>query len=241
MNRRTAFATTIFLVGALASAIASAQDQIELPQDELAKESVLPVFDRPVSVRNRAVVTDGHIDINLIYGMAMTEPIFNVNRVGGSVYYNTSENHAFGLLFGKNNSGLSSYANQLYDKYKLDFSRAPAPDSSAMLDWNYKMFYGKMSLTKDTVFNLSLYTTLGAGIVKYTHKSYPAIAPGIGQKFYFTKNVALRADLRLFINQAPVPFLDGFLKTTDPKPTLDQFGERLTFTTMLDVGLSILF
>lgn len=237
MTKRISAFIAIFLL----SFAASAQDLIELPQEELAKESVLPIFDRPVSVKARNVVTEGRFDVNLLYGMALSEPIFNVNRFGASIYYNTSENHAFGLLFAKNNSGESSYAKQLFDKYKLEFSRAPAPDASALIDWDYKMFYGKMSLTKETVFNLSLYTTLAAGVVKYTHKSYPALAPGIGQKFYFSRNFAVRFDLRLFMHQAPIPFLDGFLKSTDPKPTLDQFGERLTFTTMLDAGLSYLF
>lgn len=221
---------------------ASASEVIELPQEELAKESVLPVFDRPVSVKNRNIVTEGRIDLNLFYGMALSEPIYNVSRFGLSGYYHTSEDHAFGLLFSQNSSGLSQYANQLKDQFNLDFGRAPRPESTLMGDWNLKMYYGKMSLTKNTVLNLSLYTTVGAGIVKYVHKSYPAIAPGLGQKFYLGKHFALRFDMRLFMHQAPIPFLDNALKPgTDPVPSFDRFEERLTFTTMLDAGLTYLF
>lgn len=219
---------------------------IELPQEELAKESVLPIFDRPVSVRNRTVNTAGRIDLNLAYGLALSEPIYNVNRFALSGYYHTSEDNAFGLIFAKNSTGLSSYAKQLKEQFSLDFTRAPAPDQALMFDWNLKMFYGKMSLTKDSVVNLSLYTTIAGGLVKYSHKSYPAIAPGIGQKFYFSPNVALRFDMRLYMHQAPIPFLDGYLKNpptgaADPVPTFDQFAERLTFTTVLDAGLTVLF
>lgn len=238
------------LVGVVALAVILATkanaEVIDLPLDELAKESVLPIFDRPVSVRNRLVVTEGRIDLNLAYGMALSEPIFNVSRFSLSGYYHTSEDHAFGLIFAKNSTGLSSYASQLKEQFFLDFKRAPAPDQALMFDWNLKMFYGKMSLTKDTVFNLSLHSTVAAGLVKYSHKSYPAIAPGIGQKFYFSPNVALRFDMRLYMHQAPIPFLDGYLKdpptgTADPIPQHDQFAERLTYTTVLDAGLTVLF
>lgn len=238
------------LVGVVALALFLATkanaEVIELPQEELAKESVLPIFDRPVSVRNRAVSTSGKIDVNLAYGLALSEPIYNVHRFALSGYYHTSEDNAFGVIFAKNSTGLSSYAQQLKEQFALDFKRAPSPDQALMFDWNLKMFYGKMSITKDTVLNLSLYTTLAGGLVKYSHKSYPAIAPGLGQKFYFTPNVALRFDMRLYMHQAPIPFLDGYLKDpptgpSDPIPTHDQFQERLTFTTVLDAGLTVLF
>lgn len=229
-------------------AVRAQAEIIELPQDELAKESVLPVFDRPVSVKNRNVVTDGKIDVNLSYGLALSEPIYNTNRIGLGAYYNTSENNAFGLIFEKMSSGLSSYANQLNTQFALDFKRAPSPDSSLLFDWDWKMFYGKMSVTKDGVFNTSLYTTLAGGFVKYTHKTYAAIAPGLGTKFYFGSNFSLRFDLRLYVHQAPIPFLakdstnnGAGIKETDAVPTADQFTERLTYTSMLNAGISWLF
>lgn len=219
----------------------AAAEVIELPQDELAKESVLPVFDRPVSVRNRAVVTAGKFDVNLSYGLALSEPIYNVSRYGFSVYYNPSENNSLGLMYAKNAAGVSSYAEQLRDQYKLEFDRAPSPQSTIMGDWDWKMYYGKMSVMKDSVLNLSIYTTFAAGVVQYQHKNYPTFAPGLGQKFYFGKHFALRLDLRLFMGQAPIPFLKGHIVSTDPKPSYSDFDERMTYTTVLDTGLSWLF
>lgn len=231
-------------------AVEAQAEVIELPPEELAKESVLPVFDRPISVRSRNVVTDSRLDFGLFYGMALSEPIYSVNRFGASLYYHTSEDNAFGFVYVKNDSGLSSYANQLREQFRLDFSRAPAPTQTLMGDWNWKMFYGKMSITKNTVFNVSLYATVAAGMVGYQHKNYLALAPGLGQKFYFGKNFSLRCDLRLFMHQAPIPFLDsknctqpGINEscTTQPLPSPGDFSERLTYTTALDVGLSWLF
>jgi outer membrane beta-barrel protein len=220
---------------------AGAAELIDVPQEELATESVYPVFDKVTAVKNRNVTTAGRIDGHLFYGFAMTEPIANVSKLGLALYYNFNEDHSLGLLYAKNATGQSTYANQLDSQYQLDFARAPRPLSTYLLDYNIKAFYGKMSLTKKSVFNLSLFGTLAAGMVQYEHKSYPALVPGFGQKFYFDKNFALRFDLRLYVHQAPIPFLAGKLKKTDPVPQLSEFDERITYTTNLDVGLSYLF
>lgn len=238
---KNGFKAALIIVLALMLHKAAFAEVVNLPTEELAQESVLPVFDKPVSVKNRNVVTAGRIEVDGFYGYAMTEPIANVSKLGLGIYYNSSEAHAWGLLIAKNFAGLSSYADQLDQQFSLDFSRAPSPEMTIMGDYNLKAFYGKMSLTKSLVFNTLLYGSASVGAVKYVHKTYPAVAVGIGQKFYFTKQWALRFDLRLYANQAPIPFLNGALKPSDPKPDYSDFQERLTYTTNLDVGLSYLF
>lgn len=243
MLRNVLKAGVVIICAFLLHNAAFAADVVELPQEELATESVLPVFDRSVSVKNRNIVTAKRWDADLFYSYAMTEPIANVSKLGVAVYYNISEEHALGFLYAKNFSGLSSYANQLDSQYNLDFSRAPQPLATYMLDYNIKAFYGKMSLTKSLVLNTLLYGSASAGMIQYEHKTYPAIALGLGQKFFFSRNWALRVDLRFYANQAPIPFLgNNQLKpTTQPPPTFDQFQERVTYTTNLDFGLSYLF
>ncbi len=224
-------------------ATAQAKEVIELPKEELARESVLPAFENAPMVKSRNVTTDGRLEFGGFYGMALTEPIANLSRLGMAVYYHSSEDSAWGAFFTKNLGGLSDYAKQLYGTYRLDFNRAPMPDSTLMLDYNYKMLYGKMSLTKTNVLNLSLYTSFAAGMIKYVHKSFPAIAGGLGQKVYFGKQWSFRADLRLFAHQAPIPFLAGNpgIHETNGVPGYDLFKERLTFTTSLELGFSYLF
>ncbi len=239
--KRALFSTIIFVGAFCLHKVAFAQEVVGLPQEELAQESVYPIFDKPNSVRNRNVVTTGRVDADIFYGMALTEPIANVSKLGVAAYYNFNEDHALGFLFAKNSTGLSSYATQLKGQFGLDFNRAPKPENTMMLDYNIKAYYGKMSLAKSLVFNLSLYGSAAVGMVKYQHKSYPAIAVGIGQKFFFTKQLALRADLRMYAHQAPIPFLDGYLRSSDPVPEASQFKERMTYTTNLDIGLSYLF
>lgn len=240
------------LIIGLLSIVVNAREVIQLPPEELATESVTPVFEMPDTVLNRNIVTQKKFEANLYYGWALTEPIANVNRVGLTGYYHTSEDHAFGLMFIKNFSGVSYYAKELNSQYSLDFTRAPMPDSSLFFDYNLKAFYGKLSLSKHLVTNYHFFGSLAAGVIKYSHKTYPSIAAGLGQKFYFDKNISFRFDYRIFLNQAPIPFLKceagkhGGIKTStdscnEPAPKYSDFSERLTITSVIDLGISYLF
>lgn len=234
----------------LVSQWAIAADPIDVPVEELAQESVYPVFDKPTSVKSRNVVTEGKVDFGVFYGLALTEPIYSVNKFGLNINYHLSEDNSLGILYSKNSTGLSTYAKALEEQYSLDFTRAPYPTDTLMLDWNIKAFYGKMSFTKQGVINTTLYGSLASGMVKYIHKSYPAIAVGLGTRFYFTNSFSLKADLRLYAHQAPIPFMtdtdpssntNASLKKGDRVPEYSAFDERITYTTNLDVGFNFLF
>lgn len=243
----------ILLIFAVVSFSCTAKDLIQLPVEELAKESVTPIFERNDSVRNRNIVTEKRWEGNLFYGWALTEPIANVSKLGLSGYYHTTEDNAYGLIFSKNFSGVSQYAKQLKDQYSLDFTRAPMPESGLFLDYNWKAFYGKFSLSKHVVTNFHFFGSLAAGVTKYPHKTFPGVAIGLGQKFYIGKNSSFRFDFRVFANQAPIPFLkcepgkyEGVKNSTtdscnEPPPSYSDFKERITFSSVIDLGYSFLF
>jgi hypothetical protein len=44
-------------------AVCFATQNIQFPEEELASESVLPIFDQPVSVKNRAVLTAQRLEV----------------------------------------------------------------------------------------------------------------------------------------------------------------------------------
>lgn len=229
------------------------KELIQLPTEELARESVSPVFDINDSVRNRNIVTQKRSEASIFYGWSLTEPIANVSKIGLSLYYHTTEDNAYGLMFIKNFSGVSYYAKQLFDEYKLDFTRAPMPEASLFFDYNLKAFYGKMSISKNTVTNYHFFGSAAGGFVKYSHKMYPAIAVGLGQKFYYSKNFSFRFDFRIFMGQGPTPFLkcspgkhEGIKNSTtdscnEPAPSYNDFSERFMITSVIDLGVSYLF
>lgn len=217
-------------------------DVVELPQEELAQESVLPKFDRPDSVRQRNVSTENRFELGGYYGWNILEPIQNQAKFGLNLGYHWSETSAFTLNYSHWLGGLNTfYTDGLSQAPKnLDFDRAPKIKYSLYGHYEWKIFYGKISLTKQGVLNLTTYPIFGLGMTAYEHKNYPGVDFGIGQKFYFSKNFALRADFKLQYGNQPSPFLRGKMKKSDPQPELNEFPDKLRLGTILDVGVSIL-
>lgn len=234
---------TLFFALLLASNIlwAQSESEVEVPVDELAKESVYPVFDRPMSVKNRNVGTAKRFDMGIFGGLALTEPIFNTMKFGLAGNYHLSEDHSLGLILTINNAGLSRDAQEIKNTFNLDFNRAPKPKMSVFADYNYKPFYGKLSITKNAVINTTIYGSLGLGMVQFDHKSYPGLSLGVGERFYFNSNLSIKTDFRLFMHNAPIPFKGNVLGPSDPVPSSSDFDERLTFTSNLEIGLNYLF
>lgn len=220
-----------------------AEEAFEIPKEELARESVLPRYDRPDSVRNRNVLTEKRMELGGYWGWNFTEPIYNQTKIGFNFSYHLSEDRAVNVNFSKWMSGLNSqYVPAIEEKGSLDFSRVPALEWSLWGNYEFKSYYGKISLTKQGVMNLFLYPLVGAGVTKYVHKLYPGVNGGVGQKFYFTKDLALRIDFKLQLQQTPNPFLKGGLaKSLPTKPDPSEFSDRLAFDTVMDVGMSYLF
>ncbi|MFN7454913.1 MAG: outer membrane beta-barrel domain-containing protein, partial [Pseudobdellovibrionaceae bacterium] len=87
-----------------------------------------------------------------------------------------------------------------------------------------------------------IYPMLGAGVTSYENKTYPGIAGGIGQKFYFGKAFALRADFRYQYAQQPSPFKALALRPgTDAVPAKSSFKDKWALSNHLEFGFSYLF
>ncbi|MGZ5280122.1 MAG: outer membrane beta-barrel domain-containing protein [Pseudobdellovibrionaceae bacterium] len=219
-----------------------AAESMDIQLDELAQESVLPKFDRPDSVRHRNVITEKRFELGAYYGWNILEPILNQSKVGVNLGYHLTEQSAVMFNYAQWMSGLNSqYTDGLAGGgNNLDFTRSPKLKYSLFAHYEWKIYYGKISFTKQGVVNLSTYPIFGAGMTAYEHKSYFGADVGIGQKFYFGKSVALRADFKLQYSQKPSPFLKGYMKNTDPVPQPGLFNEKWDLGTMLDFGVTFL-
>lgn len=220
-----------------------ASEVVEVPQEELAQESVLPKFDRPDSVRNRNIITEKKIELGLYYGWNTLEPIRNQAKYGLNLGYHWSEISALMLNYAQWAGGLNTqYTNDLSaSPNNLDFDRAPKLKYSLFAHYEWKVFYGKISFTKQGVLNLSTYPIFGLGMTAYEHKNYYGADFGIGQKFYFTKNSALRADFKLQYSQFPSPFLRGHMQKSQSTPAANDFADKWALGTIIDIGYSFLF
>ena len=236
------FLQSAFMILALMTA-GVAHAQLEVPEEELAKESVLPRFERGEAVKNRLVTTAGRAEIGGYAGWNFTEPIYNQTKFGLNLGYHFDETHAFAVNFVKWMDGRNNQYTDLLAKQGLDFMRAPSLEMAVWGNYEMKAYYGKMSMSKYAITNLHLYPILGVGVSKYTHKVYPGVNTGLGMKFYFTNSLALRFDFKLQMAQGVNPFLGGgkLINTpTNPKPSPSDFSDKFYLGTILDVGLSIL-
>lgn len=220
-----------------------AAETLPIDNEELAQESVLPKFDRTESVKNRNIITEKKIEVGAYYGWNTLEPILNQSKVGLNLGYHLSEMSALSLNYASWTSGLNTqYTDSLAAPGNdLDFARAPQLKYSLYGHYEWKVFYGKISVTKKGVVNLSTYPILGIGTTAYEHKNYFGFDFGIGQKFYFTKSFALRADFKLQYSQKPNPFLTGKMTTSSPRPSAGDFQDIWDLGTMLEIGGSFLF
>ena len=240
---RNSVRTFLFLSIAVAASLALALDEvIKFDEDELSRETVLPKFDRPDVVKSRNVITANKIEVAPFFGIVTTEPIYNQSKFGFNLAYHWSEDADVSLNFSKYSGGLNSqYTDSLKGQYNLDFNRAPKQNYAGFINYEYKAYYGKISLTKQGVMNLSTYFLAGPGMIAYEHKSYMGLDFGVGQKFYFSKTFALRFDVKFQYAQGPSPFLLGKMKTTDPVPQPGDFSEKWALNNVIDLGASFLF
>lgn len=234
-------ASLVFLFGL--GSVASA-DTIEFPEEELATETVLPVFENQRGVLNRRVTTAGRIELGGGAGLTLNEAFFEPINFNLQATYHFDELHAINLMGYFFQDGLSQYGDQLKNATNLgrnfDASKGPAPSNLLLANYQVQAFYGKISLTKKSVINLALVGTLGGGLLNYNSgDSVPALSAGFGQKFYFSKNVALRFDFRILGFQGPA-LTSEVLDPAGEEKGFGEFDEELFFNTYLSSSLVFL-
>lgn len=236
--------TLLCLLAFLLSAPVLAQD-IEFPEEELARETTLPVFDKRRAVLNRNVLTEERFEFGVGGGIEMNEPYYSDYMFGVQGTYNYSDVHALNVQGIFWMPGLSTYGEQLKAGTKItgstpgtvffDAEKAPHPTWGIFGNYQFIAYYGKISLSKQSVMNLNLFGVAGLGYINMDSVGVVALNVGVGQNFFFTKNVGLRADLRWLIFQGPNPASQDL--SPNRNPSASSFDSRLFFNAQLGVAM----
>lgn len=233
-----------FLAAFSCASSSFAAEEIELPEDELARESVLPVFDKTVVVRNRAISLSKRFELSANMGLNMLEPFYESMVVGFGGAYHFNETHGVNFTYMMLQDTLSSNAKALQAGQGIgspyDVSKAPSVESLLIANYQMTAYYGKISVTKKKAMNLSLYGLAGAGLVNWSDSTNIALNVGIGQKLYFNNHFAFRADLSMAMYQGP-DVTSKTLAPSDPNRGSDYFDKTLFFRTYLTAGIAYLF
>jgi outer membrane beta-barrel protein len=240
-SRATAIA--LCLPASLAFPVFGQAEVIQFPTEELATESVLPVFDQPAVVRNRVVELAKRFEVGILMGYALTEPFYNPLQLGATFTYHINEEHGiniFGTTFLEGLSGEAAQLNPIPNSnppVNANLQYGPSPKYLAIGSWQYSAYYGKLSFTKDYVMNLHLYGLAGIGMYGLGDASKPVLAVGLGQKFHFSPSLSLRFDLRALTYMGPDPTSIRLDNKTGPQPS-SAFKEKLMLEGLLNVGFS---
>lgn len=225
---------------------ATTKQVIEFPTEELASESVLPYFDHPEAVKNRLVPTAKRLELGVFGSYSLTEPFYDPRAFGANATYHLTEVHGVNLMGQVYVGGISSYADQLnpiplsngqHGVTSLNLQYAPAPKYLFLANYQYTAFYGKISLTKDYVMNLSLFGLLGAGAMGVGDTTAPVLSLGIGQKFYLGSSFAIRFDLRGIAYNGPDVLTGPDLNAATSVVSASQFTTKIQFGTLLSAGV----
>ncbi len=225
---------------ALFASFATFADDIEFPEEELARETTLPVFDKRRAVLNRRVVTDGRVEIGLGGGLEVNEPYYNDVMVGLQGTYNYTDTSALNIQGLMWMDGLSSYGEQLKAggrHEQFDASKVPHPEWGLLANYQFTAYYGKISVTKQGVMNLNLFAVAGLGYINMGELSTVGLNLGFGQNFFISNSVGIRFDMRWLIFQGPNATSQR-LRPQD-NPSSSSFEDRIYYNTQL--GLSAVF
>ncbi len=238
---------TVLLFLMLLAPVMSFADEIEVPEEELARETTLPVFDKRRIVLNRSVLTEKKIEIGAGFGLEMNEPFYNDYMFNLQGTYNLTDVHAINVLGLFWMDGLSNYGEQLKQGKPVsaanplgvdpfDASKAPHPVWALFANYEFIAYYGKISISKLGVMNLNTFGIAGLGYINMDSVSSFGLNLGLGQNFFFTKNFGLRFDLRYLIFQGPNPSTSGVRLRPQDNPSPGQFGDRIWYNGQISLA-----
>lgn len=221
-------------------------DEVEFPEEELASESVLPVFSNRRDVLNRHIVTAQRFEVGGGAGLEIDEPFYNDIIFGAHVGYHFTDQHAFNVegIFWL--PGLSSYGQKLKDDSSLinhwDAGKAPHPLWGFMGNYEFTAYYGKISITKNVVMNLNLFGFVGGLYINMKNANGFGGDFGIGQNFFISKNLAIRFTIGMLIFSGPNPASANLSSTAgiNQNPQPSDFESKIFYNNQMNLQFVVL-
>lgn len=237
------FLTIVFFCGAIANGTTAFAESpaVEFEADELPAESVVPLLDSNMAVKNKSINLRQRLELGLNYGFIIDEMFFNNNLFGLQIYYNVNEEQSFGLKYASRMSGMSDYS-QEFTTRDIYINRSPSPSSILAGIYRWSFLYGKMSLAKDMVIPTLFSAETELGVNKIGTQVLPYSSVGITQKFYMKKTYGLGITYRILVYQTIDPVSTYVGNFPSPNyPAESDFDKKIQVSQSLELGLSYLF
>jgi outer membrane beta-barrel protein len=234
----------IFALAAVSVAPQARAEKVEFPEEELATESVLPVFDQPSTVKKRNVSTAKRLELGGFIGAGLNEAFFDLTLFGLNVGYHFTEMSGVQFLFSAISAKSSQFVPQLNSlgtpSTRLNLQYLPQPKWYSLIAYEFTPYYGKLSITKQTVINQSIYITGGVGMVNINNEeNSPALVGGLGQNYYFSPKWGMKLDFKGLLFQSPDPLTANLSSDTETAST-SRFSKTTNFNITITIGMTFL-
>ncbi len=240
------------IVTFLTVGVVVAQENLNLTDKELARESVLPVIEGAQAIRNRNVSKGRAFTFYPFGGLVLNNPFFFSLGPGGTLGYHFNEFHSLNLLGAYFFNTSTQYATDIANdrelqgddnQYLRDIRNFPKAKMLALAIYEMSPLYGKMSFAKNVVLNIDFLFSAGGGTIIFDAGSpLPAFTVGMGQRLYFGKRWGIRLDIMALMYLGP-NYLDANITqaiATNEPYILDHFKRQLTFHFLCSAGLVFL-
>lgn len=218
-----------------------ATEIVEIPDEELARESVLPVFEHPEMVKNRNVPLAKRFEFGAFLGTNVNEAFYDQILYGAQATYHFTEMSGVQLLFSMINASSSQYVPQLNEVSTppLRYELLPKPKYFFLGSYEFTPFYGKISITKQSVLNLTTFATLGVGMFALGDTQTPVLGIGLGQNFFFGKSWGLKLDMKSLIYSGIDP-VSVDLNAVGKTASVADYKRQMVVNFTVSAGLVIL-
>ena len=193
--------------------------KIRFPDEELARETVLPLFQpvraalrRNISLKYRFALSGGA-------AWGLDEPFYSIFYGEGRASFYWTETIGVNIQVIFIPPVLSAAGQKLRDegvvvqqqgsgsqKSFFDAQKLLHPYIMTFINLQYTPFYGKISLAKQWAMNLSIYTRFGPGLIVFNEGTkLPSFNLGIGKMIFLNRFFALNGDLGFYSYYGPDP------------------------------------
>jgi outer membrane beta-barrel protein len=156
--------------------------------------------DRIKSVQRKVFLKKQRIELFPYFGLDLNDPFFQHLIVGGSLSYHLVDSLAIegrgGFVFASLKQNTIRLLRQVAGVLP---ENPPEFKYHGDLDITWAPFYGKVSLLGEGILHFDTYVTAGGGIFGTDAGTNPAANVGIGQRYFLTRWLVARIELRDYI------------------------------------------
>jgi hypothetical protein len=197
------------------------------------------LLDSSSAVVKQNVIFEKKYLVDLSAGSFLDEQFANANYTNLKVSYFYDQNYLLGLGLRTRSGGNTSLTNSLLNDYQVDLRRAPIATTAFYGTFGYALFYGKLSLTKNTTVTNSSKVGIDLGMQTYGQTRRPFIQTDFTQYFYIGKSFSISVGLGLSFAEVTDP-TSFDVRTTQPISSEDSFGSKVQMNHFIAIGVGVL-